>query len=576
VQRTLAIILFVIALLQACASKQVVSNNNTNTSTTNKVTAKAAEIYYDAGQLRLKNECKTAIEKYKQSITLLPSNDAAYYYLGICLKKEGNLAEAEQALGKAYELQAQNEFYADEYAQVLNANKKTDKAIAIYKQLAALKTPSSTDYLMQAAYYCMKKNNYKEALELLNTVNQGVDIDEELQLKKIRLHRLMDNTPKAIELLDELKKQNPKDAKYDLIKIDVYEDAQDTNKANTLLRSLAISHPQDPVVITKLTMYSLSRKDTAQYYKLLESTLNNKQIEPETKAALMMPILKQAETDSSIIPRLLNYSEKLVQAAPQDKQALSIHANILSTARKLPEAAKVYQQLIRIEPNKFDNWRQTLALYAASNKYDSVLSVAERALQYFPTQAYIYYIKGYAYQQLTYNDKAIAQLKTAQDYSEGNNDMQVMILTTLADTYNNLKRFSESDAAFDQALKLDPADATVLNNYAYYLSVRNTRLQDAEQMSKKSLALRQNEKTFLDTYAWILYKQGKYQEALVQQQKALEAPGDTDATLLEHLGDIYYKLDDKTKAMQYWQQAKGLGNANEQLLKKITNKQLYE
>ena len=85
--------------------------------------------------------------------------------------------------------------------------------------------------------------------------------------------------------------------------------------------------------------------------------------------------------------------------------------------------------------------------------------------------------------------------------------------TSIGDAYNSLKDYKASDDAYDTALSMDPRNVTVLNNYAYYLSVRNTRLNDAEKMSRRSLELRPDESTFLDTYGWILYQQGKYESA---------------------------------------------------------------
>ena len=56
-------------------------------------------------------------------------------------------------------------------------------------------------------------------------------------------------------------------------------------------------------------------------------------------------------------------------------------------------------------------------------------------------------------------------------------------------------------------------DPTTLNNYAYYLSLRNDRLEKAAQMSLRSNELAPGQPSFQDTYAWVLYQQGKYAEA---------------------------------------------------------------
>jgi Tfp pilus assembly protein PilF len=149
--------------------------------------------------------------------------------------------------------------------------------------------------------------------------------------------------------------------------------------------------------------------------------------------------------------------------------------------------------------------------------------------------------------------------------------------TGLGDAYNYAKKYSASDSSYDYALKLDPMNATVLNNYAYYLSVRGVRLEDAERMSKKSLEVRKDEPTFMDTYGWILYKQGKYKDAQEYIQKAIDANGENaDGTLWEHLGDVYYKQGNVDKAVECWTKAKEKGTENTDIDKKIKDRKLYE
>lgn len=152
-----------------------------------------------------------------------------------------------------------------------------------------------------------------------------------------------------------------------------------------------------------------------------------------------------------------------------------------------------------------------------------------------------------------------------------------MMHTTLGDIYNTTKEYTLSDSSYNQALRFDPHNATLLNNYAYYLSVRNTRLADAAKMSEESLKIRPGEGTFLDTYAWILYQQGKFRDALDYIQKAIDADkNNPDPTLWEHLGAIEYKLGNKDAAVEAWKKAKERGSENIAIDKMIAERKLYE
>jgi tetratricopeptide (TPR) repeat protein len=95
-------------------------------------------------------------------------------------------------------------------------------------------------------------------------------------------------------------------------------------------------------------------------------------------------------------------------------------------------------------------------------------------------------------------------------------------------------------------------------------------------MGKKAVELEPFNSSYLDTYAWALYQGGKYNEAKIQIDKAIENGGDKNAVILEHCGDILYKTGETEKALEYWQKAKNTGKGSVFLEKKINDKKLYE
>jgi Tfp pilus assembly protein PilF len=105
------------------------------------------------------------------------------------------------------------------------------------------------------------------------------------------------------------------------------------------------------------------------------------------------------------------------------------------------------------------------------------------------------------------------------------------------------------------ALKFEPSNAVVLNNYAYYLSLRNTSLEKAEAMAKKANELSPDQASFQDTYGWVLYMRGNYQNARFWLEQALENGGDKDATMLDHFGDVQLKLNNPDEAVKFWNKA---------------------
>lgn len=116
-----------------------------------------------------------------------------------------------------------------------------------------------------------------------------------------------------------------------------------------------------------------------------------------------------------------------------------------------------------------------------------------------------------------------------------------------------------------------------MNNYSYYLSLRGENLDRAAEMSKQSLEIEPDSPTYMDTYAWILFRQEKFTEARQWIEKALQYPeAQKNPNVLEHYGDILFNLKEVTKAVEYWQMAKDKGASSVGLVRKIAEKRYIQ
>ena len=146
----------------------------------------------------------------------------------------------------------------------------------------------------------------------------------------------------------------------------------------------------------------------------------------------------------------------------------------------------------------------------------------------------------------------------------------------MGDIYHTINEHHKSDSLYDLALVYEPDNVQVLNNYSYYLSLRNENLEKATQMSKKSNKLSPENASFQDTYAWILYQKKEYELAKTWLIKAYENGGKLSPVITEHLGDVCFQLGDSNSALIYWGKAKKLGEGSKYLEQKIAEKTLYE
>jgi tetratricopeptide (TPR) repeat protein len=571
------IFLLTAIVASSCNSTKVVTQPSpANTPITPKKIRTSDQQFFDANKARINKDISAAKKGYLQAIKENPNNDAAHYYLAKIIVADGNYTVARKFAQKAVELDSNNKYYQELYADVSAACDDYETAIAIYKNLAIKDVKFAENYLMNKAYYETKSKRLDDAVATITEIEKYYGINPELSYRKINILKSQKKYDDVIKTLDVLIADDPSELKYYLNKVDVFKQNKQTDKAKEVTELIEKKFSNNTELLSSNTLKAWQDNDTTKYLQLMQTCIKNASMDVDEKIALLLPALKIANTDTIMQNKVLQFAKQMVVVHPQDAKALLFNASMLIN-KKLPnEAAPLFYQVLQKQSQQLEPWQQLMNVYAEQNMHDSVIAVGNRATKFFPNQAALHYIMGFSYQAKQNYTTAIKEYYKAIDYAGGNEAMQAQAFSSLGDLYNTTKSYKQSDSCFDEALKLDDEDATVLNNYAYFLSLRSEKLEIAEKMSKKSLEIRKDEKTFLDTYAWILYKQKKYALAAKAQKEALDAPGDNDATMLEHYGDMLYQLADKTQAKKYWLQAKQKGSKSEWLDKKIETGQLYE
>jgi Flp pilus assembly protein TadD len=180
-----------------------------------------------------------------------------------------------------------------------------------------------------------------------------------------------------------------------------------------------------------------------------------------------------------------------------------------------------------------------------------------------------YLFNGIALAQLKRYEEAIETLVMGRDLVVDNKPLLAQFWSSLGDAYHEAKQHERSDDAYEKSLAIEPNNPSTLNNYAYYLSERNEQIAEAERMSLRSNELAPGQPSYEDTYAWILFRAGKFAEARTWIEKAIASGGNDQGVIVEHYGDILYKLGDTAGAMAQWLRAKDLGDTSDALQRKI-------
>jgi tetratricopeptide (TPR) repeat protein len=308
----------------------------------------------------------------------------------------------------------------------------------------------------------------------------------------------------------------------------------------------------------------------------LKKIFANPKVDVDTKVKILYPYLQLWEVKKDHKQDAFDLAEILTKTHPDQAKAWAIKGDLYYLDNQNDKALESYLQSLNLNKDVFQVWQQVMVIYSGNKDWDKLEKTCKDAIEVFPNQAFIYLFKGDAELQKKEYEAAVKSFARGEKMSADNVKLKAQLLANMGDAYHSLNKNVESDSSYDRALKLDPENAFVLNNYSYYLSERKVNLEKAKEMSAYSNKLEPDNTSFLDTYAWILFQMSDFGGAKDWQEKAIKAGGDKSGTILEHYGDILFKLGKKDDAVEYWKKAKALGTDSGTIDRKIAEQKYIE
>jgi tetratricopeptide (TPR) repeat protein len=336
------------------------------------------------------------------------------------------------------------------------------------------------------------------------------------------------------------------------------------------------SDPENPLALLSVSEYYLSKEKYDSAFITYKTALANPNLDIDSKVKIAQNYYYESEKDPKLKSECEELCRIIAETHPHEVGGHAIYGDFLYREKRLTEARTEYRKAVDADKSKYVLWNQLLIIDSEMNDFPHMFVDSKDANELFPSQPIPYFFNGIANIQARKYADAIEVLNNGIVYVLDNKPLESQFESNLGDAYYKLKEYQKSDESYDKALAIDPDNAYVLNNYSYYLSLRNVFLEKAEKMSKRSNELEPANVNFSDTYAWILYRLGKYEKSKEWMDKILGTSTEPGAVMLEHYGDILYQLGQHDEAVKYWQKAKIKGGGSELLDKKINEKKLYE
>lgn len=536
----------------------------------------ADELFFDAIKAGVLEDVALEEERLVRLSEKNPEIAATWYHLARLYISQSRPEKAAGAIEKAVRLDTGNIWFRQQQAEIFVYQNKYEEAARLYQALSQ-RGKFNDEYVFKSAMLFQKAGKYKEALHMLDQFQQHSVQVEDVLLEKQRIYLKMNDVDGAVRVAKELIDYMPEEGRYYSNLGDIYESNNQSQKAREVYETAIKKLPDDPALQYGIAQFYKQQEDLVKYHEYIRKAIRNPGFDPATQAAILRSYLDELSLDSLRKKESVTLMEEMVRMYPDDMEMTALYGQVLSRNDKPQEAAAAFKKALAADPDMFPIWQELLFVYTGTENADSLIFWSKRAMRYFPNQAIIHFLNGIGHANKKNYENALTAYNRAIDLQPEDNKLLLSdMYSSAGDAYYSLNRHKASDSCYEKALVLNPRNATVLNNYSYYLALRKEKLEQAARMSLHSLEIRPGEATFLDTYAWILYQQGKYSEARKYMQQAIQAEPDPGATLFDHMGDILFRLGDTEEAVTYWIKAKNQGSDNPHLEQKIRERKLYE
>ena len=515
-----------------------------------------------------------AIAYFEEALKTFPEDHASMYELSALYSRKGLPEKGFEMIKAAVELDSTNKWYKIRLADFYSQNNDYDSFVNIYDDLLK-DEPNNLDYLEVYIDALLHLERYEQVTEKLDVFEDNIGVNEYISLQKLEIYDLLGKKDKVIEEMEKLSKAYPYETRYMSVLAEMYmQDKRDQDALNVYLKIKEIN-PEDPYINTSLLEYYQKQGELDKAFEEFILAIKNKKLDYNTKAQIYEYWFNLKDEGENTVKEAEIAGNAFIETHPDKELGYYVIGTVHYNNENYAEAKKYYMDAIARDSSSFISWYQLIFTDMSLEDAEGLYEHTMKAQRFYPEQPIFYLFNGVALIEMEKYQEAAKVLEKGR-YLSADKKLTVNFDTYLADIYHELGEKEKMYKQYDRVLKNDPENIYVLNNYAYFLSEDNTRLEDALRMSAITVEKEPKNTTYLDTYAWVLYKLGRYKEAKKWMEKVFSYDKNASGVYYEHYGDILYKFGDTQKAVQNWKKAKKLGETSEFIDQKIRDEKIYE
>jgi tetratricopeptide (TPR) repeat protein len=511
-------------------------------------------ILTEALRQKYEGNIDNAVKLFEKCIQEDRSRSVPYYELAQIYSAMGLEEKCLEYASRAAHLEPGNYWYQLACGSLFTQYQQKDSALVYFQRaLKADKNAVEVNSILAGLY--AEKGEAQKADSLFRLLDREGAMTDDMFLMMISGLINKGDLQEAAKRTEKLIGEQPSEVKYKALLADIYYEEGRKEKSDSIYRKII---EKDPENIENQLMYLLNlvyKKEYDGITGFLDNVFKSDLIERGKKIAIAERLL----SDTAYVkenPESLAGSLKILEDVyPGDEEVLALRPGLYETAGRTDDAIKRYEELLKIVKPGYYITERLILLYAEKKEYDKLFSLAAgySSANNMSILGKVYY--AIAATELKKYEIAGTELKKAMILAGNNEQIKVQVLSMMGD----LKyRMNEADSAYyyyEEALKIAPGEVLVLNNYAYFLAEQGKDLKKALRMIEEVMRLEGDNDTYIDTYAWVLYKMGRNREAFKEMQKIFGKEGERDPEILEHMGYIVKAAGRCGEAISYWKMA---------------------
>ena len=576
------ILLFsVIICLGACSSIKKVSlksDTQLNTYTDGDISYKNQfrfkSMFFESQRLEALEEFDKAAALMEQCLAIDPLNADAHYEMATLYVSIERIEDALFHAKKSYELNPNNIWVCRLISQLYQISGNIDGELSAYKNLIE-KDPSNIEYLFLLATAHSKKGNYKRAIQVYDEIESKIGVSEELSVTKEYLYITMGDVDLAAAEIIKLIAAFPNEIRFLGMLAELYQANDLTEKSIAVYNEILEVDPKNSAANVALAEHYRVNDNHLKAFDYLTFCFDNDVFDLQTVFQILTSYFQMAIEEQKYLEPLLSLLNKTLINHPNEAPFHVLSGDVYFQLNDPKKAFEAYEKSLSFGITDFLIWNRYLILGIELQEYDRVYKNGMRAIELHPIQPTLYLFSGFAASYKKEYETAITLFNKGLNYVVNNKPLKAEFYNYLGDSYHFFGNDKKSDECYEKSLNLIPDNVVVLNNYSYYLSLREKDLEKAERMSRQCVELSPNQSTYQDTYGWVLYKLKRFNEAREWLKKAAEGD-DKSPVITEHYGDVLFQLNLKKEALEYWKKAKNSGGDSELLNKNVREGVLYE